>query len=59
METSFPTVKSLQAHVPATITMSMNVHPSFPSQWNLSGLDSHAPLSPTENNTSWDPWKMN
>lgn len=51
----FPTEKSLQVHVPATLTMSMNVHPSFPSQWNLSRLHSHAPLSLREANISWDP----
>lgn len=51
----FPTEKSLQVHVPATLTMSMNVHPSFPSQWNLSRLYSHAPLSLREANISWDP----
>lgn len=51
----FPTEKSLQVHVPATLTMPMNVHPSFPSQWDLSRLYSHAPLSPREAHISWDP----
>lgn len=43
-ETCFPLSNTLRVHVPAALTMSVNLRPSFPSQWNPSRFYSHAPF---------------